>query len=243
MVLKSIVQIIILLIFINNIIAEIYDTKNFQFKIGLIEYEPGDWNSDQTALAELISFINTNTNIPIMSIKRDEELKMKLGSNNFFKTQYIYMTGHGELRNNGLWQGIKLKDNEIKALRKHLLNGGFLHIDDNYNFDKTFFSEMKKVFPDKEWVVLPNEHKIFNIYYQFNNGLPKIHKHDNKEPKMLALFDNNRIIALYTIESDLGDGWESNEEHERITGEILNPQKRLEALKMGANILIFALSQ
>ena len=75
------------------------------------------------------------------------------------------------------------------------------------------------------------------------NGLPKIHKHDSKEPKMLALFDNNRIIALYTIESDLGDGWESNEEHERITGKILNPQKRLEALKMGTNILIFALSQ
>ena len=243
MVLKSILQIIILLIFINDIKAKIYNTKNFQFKIGLIEYEPGDWNSDQTALSELINFVSTNTNIPIMPINRDDELKTKIGSNVFFKTQYIYMTGHGELRNNGLWQGIKLKDIEITALRKHLLNGGFLHVDDNYNFDKTFFSEMKKVFPDKEWVILPNEHKIFNIYYQFNDGLPKIHKHDSKEPKMLALFHNDRIIALYTIESDLGDGWESNEEHERITGKILNPQKRLEALKMGTNILIFALSQ
>ena len=168
---------------------------------------------------------------------------MKIGSNDFFKTQYIYMTGHGELRNNGIWQGIKLKSSEIEALRKHLLNGGFLHIDDNYNFDKTFFSEMKKVFPDKEWTLLTNEHEIFNIYYTFNNGLPKIHKHDNKQSKIFALFHNNQIIALYTLETDLGDGWESNEEHERVTGKRLDPKKKLEALKMGTNILIFALSQ
>jgi hypothetical protein len=243
MILRFIVQVIILLIYLSSITGQNYYTKNFQFKIGLIEYEPGDWNSDQTALSELIKFINKNTNIPITPANRDDELKMKIGSNDFFKTQYIYMTGHGELRNNGRWQGIKLKTDEIEALRKHLLNGGFLHIDDNYNFDKTFFSEMKKVFPDKEWIPLTNEHEIFNIYYIFNNGLPKIHKHDNKQPKIFALFHNNKIIALYTLESDLGDGWESNEEHERITGKRLNSKKRLEALKMGTNILIFALSQ
>ena len=61
------------------------------------------------------------------------------------------MTGHGEKRSDGSWHGIKLKENEVKAIRNHLLNGGFLHIDDNYNFDKSFFPEMKKVFPEKEW--------------------------------------------------------------------------------------------
>ena len=243
MVLRFIVQAIILLLCFSSIIAQNKYMQNSQFKIGLIEYEPGDWNSDQTALSELIKFVNENTNIPIMTPKRDDELKLKIGSNDFFKTQYIYMTGHGELRNNGSWQGVKLKPEEIKALRKHLLNGGFLHVDDNYNFDKTFFSEIKKVFPDKEWAPLKNNHTIFNTYYKFDNGLPKIHKHDNKEPKMFALFHNDKIIALYTLESDLGDGWESNEEHERITGKKLSPQKRLEALKMGTNILIFALSQ
>ena len=106
------------------------------FRIGLIEYEPGDWNSDQSALTELIKFINANTNIPIKPINRDIDLKMKIGSNQFYKTKYLYMTGHGEKRNNGFWQGIKLKENEIKSLRKHLLNGGFLHIDDNYNLIK-----------------------------------------------------------------------------------------------------------
>jgi len=142
MILRFIVQVIILILCFSTIIPQNYNNK--EFKIGLIEYEPGDWNSDQTALSELIKFIHNNTNIPIMSVNRDDELKMKIGSSSFFKTQYIYMTGHGEIRKNQTWQGIKLKDNEIKALRKHLLNGGFLHVDDNYNFDKTFFSEMKK---------------------------------------------------------------------------------------------------
>ena len=217
--------------------------KNSHVRIGLLEYEPGDWNSDQTALSELTKFINKNTNIPIITVDRDIELKMKIGSDTFFKTQYIYMTGHGEMRENGVWQGLKFKKNEIKDLRKHLLSGGFLHIDDNYNFDKTFFQEIKKVFPEKEWIVLPENHDIFNIHYQFNDGLPKIHKHDNKKPKALALIHNEKIIVLYTLECDLGDGWETNEEHERVTGKQLPHEKRQQALKMGANIIIFALKQ
>tara|TARA_Y100001970_G_scaffold8414_1_gene9815 strand:- start:7552 stop:8283 length:732 start_codon:yes stop_codon:yes gene_type:complete len=243
MVLRIIVQgIIPIIICISIIRGESYQNKISNFKIGLIKYEPGDWNSDQTALSELIDFINENTNIPIMPVNRDVELKVKIGSNNFFKTKYIYMTGHGELRGNG-WQGLKLKSNEIQALRTHLLNGGFLHVDDNYNFDKTFFPEIKKVFPEKDWVELSNEHNIFKSYYQITDGLPKIHKHDNKKPKALALFHNEKIIVLYTLESDLGDGWESNEEHQRITGKKLSVEKRMQALKMGTNILVFALSQ
>lgn len=243
MVLRFIVQVIMLFICLFSMSAEKYYNSNSSFSIGLIEYEPGDWNSDQTALSELIKYIKKNTNIPLSTVNRDDELKMKIGSDKFYKTKYIYMTGHGEKRKDGSWQGVKFKSEEIKALRTHLLNGGFLHIDDNYNLDKTFFSEMKKVFPNKEWTLLSKEHKIFHIFYQFNNGLPKIHKHDNKKPKLYALFNKKKIIALYSLESDLGDGWESNEEHERITGEKLDPKKRLDALKMGTNILIFALSQ
>jgi len=241
---RIIVQIIIFLLFASSNFAS--NTKNNQgnyFKIGLVEYSPGDWNSDETALSELLKFINNNVNIPIIQVRRDKELKMKIGSDSFFRTKYLYMTGHGELRKNGIWQGLKLNDQEIKDLRLHLTNGGFLHIDDNYNFNKTFFKEMKKVFPDKDWIVLQNNHPIFNVYYKFKNGLPKIHKHDNQEPKALGLFHNDKMIALYTLESDLGDGWESDEEHIRITGERIDYNKKLAALKMGANILIFALTQ
>ena len=241
---KIIVQIIISFLFTCVMSASTVKENSISyFTIGLLEYSPGDWNSDETALSELSKFINNNTNISVIKIRRDNELKIKIGSDTFFKTKYIYMTGHGELRKNGIWQGLKLEDKEVKDLRTHLINGGFLHIDDNYNFDKTFFKEMKKVFPEKEWIILPNNHDIFNIYYKFENGLPKIHKHDNKKPQALALFHEKRMIALYTLESDLGDGWESDEEHIRITGEKLDYNKRHEALKMGTNILIFALTQ
>ena len=232
-----IVRLIAIIILSNSIIfCESNITKDSNLKIGLLEYEPGDWNSDQTALSELLKFINKNTNIPVITVDRDIELKMKIGSDAFFKTKYIYMTGHGEMRGNGVWQGLNLKKDEIKNLRKHLIAGGFLHIDDNYNFDKTFFKEMKKVFPEKEWMVLPKNHKIFNVYYKFK-GLPKIHKHDNKEPQALALFHNNKIIALYTLECDLGDGWENQEVHN-------DPEEiRLKALKMGANIVEYVFNE
>ena len=238
---RILVTIIIPILSFSLIKAADFNSKSFQ--IGLIQYEPGDWNSDQSALTELIKFVKLNTNIPIRTINRDIDLKLKIGSNHFYRTKYLYMTGHGEKRNNGSWHGIKLKPNEIKALRKHLLNGGFLHVDDNYNFDKSFFPEMKKVFPEKEWIELNEDHIIFDIFFKFENGLPKIHEHDKKKPKALALYHNGKIISIYTLESDLGDGWESNLEHERVTGKILDPKKRLEALKMGANIIIFALSQ
>ena len=219
-------------------------TMNYDnsFKIGLVEYSPGDWNSDETALSELIKFIHEHTNISISKIRRDNELKVKIGDEEFFKRKYLYMTGHGELRKNGLWQGIKLTKNEIKDLRKHLINGGFLHVDDNYNFDKSFFNEIKFVFPEKEWVILEKNHDIFNIFYKMENGLPKIHKHDNNEPKALGMYHNGRLIILYTLESDLCYGLEKDEEHIRITGTKLDYNKKLDALKMGTNIIIYALS-
>ena len=118
-----------------------------------------------------------------------------------------------------------------------LLNGSFLHVDDNYGLDKSFRREIKKVFPKKNLVELPKDHEIFNSYFNFPDGLPKIHEHDNKPPQAFALFEKERMILLYTYESDLGDGWEDTNVHQ-------NPLiVRENALKMGVNIIYFELSQ
>ena len=117
------------------------------------------------------------------------------------------------------------------------MNNGFLHADDNYGMDKSFRREMKRVFPNKNFVNLPNDHLIFNSFYKIEGGLPKIHEHDNKPPQALALFEDSRMIVLYTYESDLGDGWEDPSVHK-------DPWPiRESALKMGVNIIIYALSQ
>ena len=140
----------------------------------------------------------------------------------------MYLNGHGN---------IKFNDDEIIALRSALMNGSFLHADDNYGMDKSFRREMKRVFPNKNFVNLPNNHRVFDSYYNFPNGLPKVHEHDNKPPQALALFEGERMIVIYTYESDLGDGWEDGSVHQ-------DPWPiRESALKMGVNIISFALTQ
>ena len=194
-----------------------------KFSITRIQYGGGgDWYCDQSSIPNLLTFINNNTNVPIDLIEK----KSKIGEDIFIKSQYLYLTGHGN---------IKFSDEEAIILRNHLLSGAFLHADDNYGMDNSFRREMKKVFPEKEWVELPFSHPIFHAYYDFPNGLPKIHKHNDQPPQALALFDNDRLIVLYTFESDLGDGWENKSVHN-------NPEPiRIKALEMGTNIVMYNL--
>jgi hypothetical protein len=140
----------------------------------------------------------------------------------------MYMTGHGN---------INLSSEEIVILRGHLLDGAFLHVDDNYGMDKSFRKLIKLLFPEKELVEIPPSNDLFNCYYKFKNGLPKIHVHDNKPPQALGIFNKEKLILLYTYESDLGDGWEDQHVHN------VPEEKRLSALKMGTNIIIYALSR
>jgi len=195
------------------------------FNIARIHYPGGgDWYADPSSLPNLLGFVSSKTNIKVES----SEYKIKLTDQDLYKHTYLYITGHGNIRFN---------DEEIGALRKHLLKGAFLHADDNYGMNNSFRREMRRVFPNKEWVELPIDHPIFNCYYKFPNGLPKIHEHDGKPPQGLGLFEGDRLIVFYSYESDLGDGWEDSKVHN-------NPEAiRKTALQMGANIIWFALTQ
>jgi len=96
---------------------------------------------------------------------------------------------------------------------------------------------MKKVFPGQEFTELPFSHPIFRQKYSFDEGLPKVHEHDNKPPQAFGLFIGNRLVCLYTYETDLGDGWEDIEVHND------RQEVRQKALQMGANIIAFAFKQ
>ena len=194
------------------------------FSITRIHYDGGgDWYADPSSLPNLLNYIKENTNISI----NPHERRTKIGEPTFFASNYFYLTGHGN---------IKFNNKEIQILRDHLLNGAFLHADDNYGMDKSFRREVKKLFPEKEWVELPATHQIFNIYYNFSNGLPKIHEHDNKRPQALGLYNKGNLIILYTYETDLGDGWEDPSVHD-------NPEEaHINSLKMGTNIVLYILT-
>ena len=195
------------------------------FSISRVHYGGGgDWYSDPSSIPYLLKYLTINTNIKALK----EENRIKLSDQELPAPPYLYSTGHGNIR---------LNDEASIALRDLLLNGGFLHVDDNYGLDQSFRREMKRVFPNKNFVEIPHYHKVFHSYYDMPNGLPKIHEHDGKPPQLFGLFHGERILVLYSYEADLGDGWEDEEVHN-------NPNNiRLNALQMGVNIIYFALTQ
>ena len=199
--------------------------QNSSVKIALLKYNGGgDWYSDPTALPNLIEFCNKNLNTNI----NPEPSTIEVGSPEIFNFPYVELTGHGN---------IIFSENEAMNLRNYLEAGGFLHADDNYGMDEYFRREMKKVFPEKKLVELPPSHPIFHQKYNFVNGIPKIHEHDGKPPKAFGIFIEDRLVCLYTYETDLGDGWEDEDVHN-------DPQDlREKALKMGANIISFIFNQ
>ena len=201
------------------------NAQNTSVKIALIKYNGGgDWYSDPTALSNLIQFCNENLKTNI----NPEPSTVEIGSPEIFNFPFVHLTGHGN---------IVLSENEAINLKIYLEGGGFLHVDDNYGLDEFFRREIKKVFPDKELIELPPSHPIFHQKYDFNEGLPKIHEHDNKPPQAFGIFIDDRMVCLYTYESDLGDGWEDIEVHN-------DPQElREKALKMGANIISYVFGQ
>ena len=195
------------------------------FSITRVHYGGGgDWYSDPGSLPNLLEYLGDHTNISVNLLEK----RAKIGDDVFKRSSYLYLTGHGN---------IKFTDEEAQLLRDQLLAGAFLHADDNFGMDKSFRREMKKVFPEKDWVELPLDHPIFNIYYKFPNGLPKVHEHENNRPQALALFNEGNLMVLYTFESDLGDGWEDGRVHN-------DPEDiRQSALEMGTNIILYALSR
>jgi hypothetical protein len=194
------------------------------FTIARLQYDGGgDWYSDPSSLPNLLRFIRDNTLVDAGA----EEARVGLVDEELFSYPYLYMTGHGN---------VSFNPAEVERLRRYLESGGFLHADDNYGMDESFRREMKKVFPLSEWVELPSEHGIFHSHFDFSDGLPKIHEHDGKRPQALALFIEDRLAVLYTYEADLGDGWEDEAVHDNP------PSKRLAALRMGVNIVVWALS-
>ncbi|GGW22154.1 DUF4159 domain-containing protein [Arenibacter certesii] len=190
-------------------------------EIAVLKYGGGgDWYANPTSLPNLIGFCNQNINTKL----NPKPATVETGSSTIFQYPFLHMTGHGN---------VYFSDEDAKNLNNYLLGGGFLHIDDNYGMEPYLRKELIKVFHNKELIELGADHPIFNQQYQFPRGLPKIHEHDGKPPQAFGIFHENRLVLLFTYESDLGNGWEDQEVHN-------DPQEvRLKALEMGANIISY----
>ena len=191
------------------------------YQLAVLKYNGGgDYYANPTAVPNLIKFCNQNLNSKIST----KVPYVEASSADLFSYPFIHMTGHGN---------VIFSSSEAENLRKYCYGGGFLHIDDNYGMDEFVRVELKKIFPGKELVELPSNHPIFHQKFDFN-GIPKIHEHDDGRAQALGIIENGRLVCLYTFETDLGDGWEDAQVHND------SPEKRKQALQMGANILMYA---
>ncbi len=188
-------------------------------EIAILKYGGGgDWYANPTALPNLIAFCKTSTNTKIKA----KPQTVSPDNVALFQYPFLHMTGHGN---------VFFSQNEANNLRKYLLGGGFLHIDDNYGMEPYLRKELKKIFPEQQLEELSNDHPIYNQTFKFSNGLPKIHEHDGKAPQAFGITIEGRLVLLFTFESDLGDGWENKEIHNDTD------DARQKALQMGSNII------
>jgi hypothetical protein len=195
-------------------------------KIALLKYNGGgDWYANiPTSLHNLITFCNQNLKTEIDK----ENAIVEVGSSDIFNYPFVHMTGHGN---------VVFSAQEIANLRKYLESGGFLHIDDNYGLNEFIRREMKKVFPELDFIELPISHPIYHQKFTFDKGLPKIHEHDGKPAQGFGLVYKGRLVCFYSYECDLGDGWEDPSVHN-------DPEPiRLKALQMGANLIQYVFNQ
>ncbi|HNX06301.1 MAG TPA: DUF4159 domain-containing protein [Bacteroidales bacterium] len=192
-------------------------SQNLQ--LALVKYKGGgDWYANPTSLTNLAKFCNQNLGTNL----NPDYATVDVGSPELFNFPMLHLTGHGN---------VVFSNQEAANLRNYLISGGFLHISDNYGIDMFIRREMKKVFPELDFVELPFNHPIYHQKYDFPNGPPKIHEHDNKPAQGFGLIYEGRLLCFYDYECDLGDGWEDQAVHKD------SEPTRQKALQMGANLV------
>ena len=161
-----------------------------------------------------------------------------------FDHPFLYMIEPGR---GNLW----FSENEVKILRRYLLNGGFLMVDDFWGeWEYQIFDEqIRRVFPDRVAQEVPLEHEIFHCVYDLTEKpqIPSIHswrrgylsEHTNEPAHYRAIYDDfGRIMVFICHNTDLGDGWER--EGEDV--EYFHQFSEKYAYPLGINIVVYALT-
>lgn len=181
----------------------------------------GDWYANPSALPNLAAAVRERTAIPVAACER----AVSLSDPALWDIPYLHATGHGNLR---------LSDAELPILRRWLVQGGFLHLDDNYGMDISVRRELARLFPDRPLVEVPLDHPVYSLVYRLPEGIPKIHEHDGKPAQGFGIFIDGRLAVFYSYQADLSDGWEDPAVHDDP------PELREAALRMGVNLVAYA---
>jgi hypothetical protein len=173
---------------------------------------------------------------------------LRLTADELFDYPFLYLIEPG---------GLEFDDEEVTALRRYLLRGGFLMVDDFWGGHEwaNFYREIRRVFPDREPQELAIDHEIFRCVYRLKEKpqVPSIHHFmngdtyeyrpspddDGSTPHYRAIFDDKgRMMAIICHNTDLGDGWE----REGVDEEYFHQMSERKAYPMGINILFYAMT-
>ncbi len=182
-------------------------------------------------------------------------ISLRLTDPRLYEHPFIYMSDVG-------WQD--LSEEEVAHLRAYLKRGGFLWIDDFWGDAEWVNCEenMQRVFPDLRWQRIPDGHPLLNIVFSLETcpqvpaksywdswrepyDMPIGHREPTggiegvRKVNFLGLFgEDNRLMALATHNSDIGDGWERESEN-RVFFETFSTK----SYALGINIIVYALTQ
>lgn len=195
-----------------------------EVQIARVQYGGGgDWYSGDP-LPTLVAYAREHTLLDI----DPEPITVELSSDRLFTVPFLFLNGHGN---------VVLTDDEAGRLRRYLEGGGFLYVNDDYGMDEAVRRELAKVFPEQALQPIPDGHPVYHVHYDFPGGLPKIHEHDGEPAQGFGLFHEGRLVVFYAYQSDLADGWEPEGVHPNP------PEVREAALRMGVNLLVYAMTQ
>jgi hypothetical protein len=176
-----------------------------------------------------------------------ESVIVELTDENLSDYPFLYIVEPGNMT---------LTEGEVAGLRRYLLNGGFLMVDDFWGEAEwhNLYVEIRRVFPDREPVELPLEHPIFHCVYDLKEKpqIPSIglaqagrisgrtwERPDAETPHYKAIFDNDgRMAVIICHNTDLGDGWEREGEDPWYFHQFSEKY----AYPLGINIVTYAMT-
>jgi len=224
-----------------------YQFKRKQFTFVRVQYSSftdrqkwGKWRIDYPD-----ADVNLSARLKqLTSLEVDEKGKvLKLTDPRLAEHPFIYLAEPGHML---------LSEKEVIALRKYLLGGGFLMVDDFWGEDEwqQFFIQIKRVFPQRKVRELSLKHKIFHCVYDLNEKpqVPsigralsgrKFERSDAQEVHYRGIFDDDRLLVVICHNTDLADGWERSDVDEFYYREYCEKK----AFPMGINIVFYALTQ
>ena len=182
------------------------------------------WHTDAPDADMNLSYrLQQMTSMRVKSVQPDE-IGLDLTDPRLFSYPFIYIVEPGD---------IDFSDEEAAILRKYLLNGGFLMVDDFLGDEEyqNFHDAMKKVFPEREPQELEMSHPIFHSVFQlkmtknqmqipnvnlgtaseFNGGITWESNHvgNTRDVHFKSYFDDKgRMMVMVCHNTDNGDGWE-----------------------------------